>query len=177
MNTQPPTQTWQAPPEEPGPAPGVLFAGYAARLVAYIVDYVIVGIVFIVIAVVVALVTLGNAFDWSDLGGMTYEDVNGGALAAFVILMLLLVVAAVAYFPWFWWRGGATPGMRLFGIRVVRDRDGGPLTGGQAVMRLIGYWVNSMAVYIGFAWILIDKRRRGWHDLIAGTVVIEDPRR
>jgi len=28
-------------------------------------------------------------------------------------------------------------------------------------------------VYLGYVWIFIDARRRGWHDLIAGTVVIE----
>ena len=39
--------------------------------------------------------------------------------------------------------------------------------------RLLAYWIDSIALYIGFAWILIDKRRRGWHDLIAGTVVIQ----
>ena len=164
---------WQRPPEEAGPAPGVRFAGHGARLVAYIVDSIIIGIAFTVVALAVALVTLGAAFDWNDLRGMTYEDVNGGALAVFVILMLLLVLAAVLYFPWFWARGGATPGMRMFRLRVVRDRDGGPISGGQAAMRLIGYWINSATLYIGFAWILVDSRRRGWHDLIAGTVVIE----
>ena len=65
--------------------------------------------------------------------------------------------------------------MRVFRLRVVRDRDGGPISGGQASLRLLGYWVNGIVFYIGFAWILIDARRRGWHDLIASTVVIEDP--
>jgi uncharacterized RDD family membrane protein YckC len=56
---------------------------------------------------------------------------------------------------------------------VVRDVDGGPLSIGQAVIRLIGYWVSSAVLYLGFIWVLIDKRRRGWHDLIAGTVVVK----
>jgi uncharacterized RDD family membrane protein YckC len=25
---------------------------------------------------------------------------------------------------------------------------------------------------IGFLWVFVDKRRRAWHDLIGGTVVI-----
>ena len=32
---------------------------------------------------------------------------------------------------------------------------------------------SAAVVYLGFAWVFIDARRRGWHDLIAGTVVIE----
>lgn len=31
--------------------------------------------------------------------------------------------------------------------------------------------------FIGFLWILVDRRRRTWPDLIAGTVVIYDWRR
>ena len=79
----------------------------------------------------------------------------------------------LAYFPWFWARDGATPGMRMFGLHVVRDRDGGPISGGQAILRLIGYWVDGLVFYLGYIWILIDKRKRGWHDLIAGTVVVK----
>jgi uncharacterized RDD family membrane protein YckC len=63
--------------------------------------------------------------------------------------------------------------MRMMGLKVVRDVDGGPLSTGQAIIRLIGYWVSSAVLYLGFIWVLIDKRRRGWHDLIAGTVVVK----
>ncbi len=58
-------------------------------------------------------------------------------------------------------------------VKVVRDRDGGPITWGPAILRLIGYYVSALVFYIGYIWIFIDKRKRGWHDLIAGTVVIK----
>ena len=91
--------------------------------------------------------------------------------------MLLVVMFILSWFygglfETYW--NGQTPGMRLFGLRVVRDRDGGPISGGQAILRLIGFWINSAVFYIGWIWIFVDARRRGWHDLIAGTVVIED---
>ena len=63
--------------------------------------------------------------------------------------------------------------MQLMHVKVVRDDDGGPVTMGPAILRLVGYWVSALVFYIGFIWILIDKRRRGWSDLIAGTCVIE----
>src|SRR5215211_8631951 len=50
---QPPTTpivSWEAPTEAAGPAPGVTFAGFGARLVAYIIDAIIIGIVATVIA-------------------------------------------------------------------------------------------------------------------------------
>lgn len=157
---------WATPTEPSGPAPGLRFGGYGGRLVAYIVDIFLVSIVGMALALVLFLigaVLLAGGFD--ALAGAT-----------FVFLFVAMLVVSFGYFPWFWWRSGQTPGMRLFGLRVVRDRDGGPVGGGQAVLRLIGYYINGLILYLGFIWIFIDARRRGWHDLIAGTVVIEDSR-
>jgi uncharacterized RDD family membrane protein YckC len=62
--------------------------------------------------------------------------------------------------------------MKPFGLVVVRDADGGPVRIRTAILRLVGMYVASTVFYLGFIWIFIDKRRRGWHDLIAGTVVV-----
>ncbi len=151
------TSGWQAPEPEIGPAPGVVFAGPGARLVAYIVDVIIVSLVIVLLTIV------------------------GVALAVTIPLLAVLpfvavVVIPLVYFPYYWSSSGQTPGMKMMGIRVVRDRDGGPVTGGQAVLRLLGYWVSGFVFYLGYVWIFIDKRKRGWHDLIAGTVVVEAAR-
>lgn len=145
---------WSAPDPEGGPAPGVEFGSPGARLVGYIIDQVIqfgLSIALFLAAAVLA--------------------------AIFVPLGALAFVAGIAflflYFPFFWVRSGQTPGMRLMGIKVVRDRDGGPIGWGSAFLRLIGYWVSAIVFYLGFIWIFIDKRKRGWYDLIAGTVVIK----
>jgi uncharacterized RDD family membrane protein YckC len=65
--------------------------------------------------------------------------------------------------------------MKIFGLRVVRDADGGKISGGTAIVRLIGLWISFAIFYLGIIWILVDSRRRGWHDLLAGTVVIRQP--
>lgn len=147
---------WQAPEPEAGPSPGVAFAGPGARLVAYIVDIIVVSVAAFVLTILAILLA-----------------------ATLPILAILPIVAIIVvpllYFPYYWSRGGQTPGMKMMGIKVVRDRDGGPVTSGQAILRLIGYWVSALVFYIGYIWIFIDKRRRGWHDLIGGTVVISAP--
>lgn len=153
---------WSGPPRPAGPAPGVTFAPHGGRLVAYIIDSIIIIALVLAGSVVAAVPVIASQ--------------TAGAILATVVLFLLTVVVGIAYFPWFWARTGSTPGMRLFRLRVVRDRDGGPITAGTAILRLIGYWVSQTVFYIGFIWIFFDDRRRGWHDLIAGTVVIEDTR-
>lgn len=167
MATEQPPVAWQQPAEEEGPAPGIKFAGHGARLVAYIIDTIIVTALMIAVALVMGALVTGAA-----VSGSAGLAVGGGLL-----LVLAVIAVTFLYFPFFWARGGQTPGMKVFGIRIVRDRDGGPISGGQAFLRLLGYFVNGVVFYVGYVWILIDKRRRGWHDLIAGTVVIEDPRR
>jgi uncharacterized RDD family membrane protein YckC len=161
----PPPGAWQAPPPEPGPAPGVRFAGHGPRLVAYIVDSIIIGVVIVAVSILLGIVMAGAAA----------SDAAGAAVGGALLWLVVILVVSLAYFPWFWARGGQTPGMKMFRLRVVRDADGGPVSGMSAFLRLIGFWVNSVVFYIGFIWIFVDKRRRGWHDLIAGTVVIEQP--
>ena len=157
--TSPPSGAWAAPPLEPGPAPGVAFAPHGARLLSYLLDCLI---LFIVLAVFwVIVLAAGTAAG------------TGGALAGFGILLVGTIAVSIGYWPWFWMRGGQTPGMKPFGLFVVDDRTGGPVSGGAAALRYLGYIINGIALYIGFAWVLVDKRRRGWHDLIAGTVVIK----
>jgi uncharacterized RDD family membrane protein YckC len=145
---------WQPPEPEAGPAPGMEFAGPGARLVGYIVDIFIIGLVVALFAIIatVLLVTLPilSILPW---------------LAVFFVPLV--------YFPYFWSKSGQTPGQKMMGIKVVRDADGGPVSMGSAILRLLGYWVSGFVFYLGYIWIFIDKRKRGWFDLIAGTVVVK----
>lgn len=148
--------SWAGPEPSGRPAPGIEFASPGARLVAYIVDVLIQFALFIGVIAIAAI--LAVVFPPLFLLGF---------LAWFVI--------GIGYFPYFWAKSGQTPGMKLMQIKVVRDADGGPVSAGQAILRLIGYWVSGFVFYVGYIWIFIDKRKRGWHDLIAGTIVISVP--
>jgi uncharacterized RDD family membrane protein YckC len=74
-----------------------------------------------------------------------------------------------------WTIAGRTPGQALFGLRVVRI-DGTPVRLGRAFVRSLGYLLSSILL-LGFLWILVDHRRQGWHDKLAGTRVVYDWRR
>jgi uncharacterized RDD family membrane protein YckC len=160
--------SWQPPDRPAGPAPGVEFGDFGPRLVAYIIDGLLVGAVVVVGFLSWALISLVT-------GGFRNDTIGVGSAIWLAILVIGVTVIGLAYFPFFWARDGATPGMKMMGLRVVRDHDGGPISTGQAILRLVGYWVSGAVFYLGYIWILIDKRRRGWHDLMAGTVVIKAP--
>jgi uncharacterized RDD family membrane protein YckC len=177
MTPPTPPPTWPTPVESVGPAPGVNFAGHGARLGAYILDGIFLGVVVSAIMIITMLPILGTIVDratnqpdyWSDPA--TWSELGGG-FALFTVGFIVVMVIGLLYFPFFWARGGATPGMKIAGIRVVNDRDGSRIGWGAALLRLIGCWVSGTVFYLGFIWILVDGRRRGWHDLIAGTCVI-----
>ena len=139
----------------PARRPGVEFAEPGARLVAYIID------VLIITGVTVLLSIIGARF----------------LLPILPIVSIFFWIAAVAfgfvYFPYFWAKDGQTIGNRQMRIRVVRHMDGAPVSMGSAILRLVGYWVSGAVFYIGYIWIFVDNRRRGWMDLIAGTVVVK----
>ena len=162
-----PIVSWEAPAEEVGPAPGVKFAPHGGRFLAYILDGFIVLAVLILMTIALSLVLV--AIDRTGSGSAT----AAGAVIGTIAYIIGVLLATLAYFPYFWATSGQTPGMKPFHLYVVRDSDGGKISGAQAFVRLLGYWVSGAVLYIGFAWVFLDARRRGWHDLIAGTVVVE----
>ena len=87
------------------------------------------------------------------------------------------IPAVSVVFGWLYmWAGwtffGATPGKALWRLRVVTE-DGGRLGAGRAALRCLGYALASLPVKLGLLPILWDARRQGWHDRIAGTVVLQ----
>lgn len=158
-----------APPKPTGPAPGVAYASAGARLGAFIIDGLIVGLAI----GLVFLIAFGAMFGIVTSGSERAPGLFFAFFGLFPLLILGEYLVQAGYFAVFWYRSGATPGMRLVGIRVVRAVDGGTISKQQAILRAIGYWVSSAVLYLGFIWILIDDRRQGWHDKIAETLVIE----
>ena len=77
----------------------------------------------------------------------------------------------------FWIYKGATPGKMVVSARIVDATDrGGPMTKGQAVLRYAGYFVSLLPLGLGYLWVAFDRRKQGWHDKIAGTVVVRGRR-
>jgi len=68
---------------------------------------------------------------------------------------------------------GRTPGKWVAGIKVVTEDGLNPGVAIAIPREVLGRWVSIFAFGIGLIWILFDKRNQGWHDKIAGTIVIE----
>jgi uncharacterized RDD family membrane protein YckC len=100
----------------------------------------------------------------------------GSILLAITIVGLLLIIPWwILYMPYMWWKRGATFGQRALGLRVVRALDGGPIDGTTTFIRAIVFYAEDLLSpigLIGFIWAAFEPRKRAWHDMAAGTVVI-----
>ena len=77
-------------------------------------------------------------------------------------------VATVAFWVW----KQATPGKMLLRVKIVDARTGGRPSLGQFILRYVMYFPSVLVLALGFIWVAFDKRKQGWHDKVANTIVI-----
>lgn len=76
----------------------------------------------------------------------------------------------------FWIKTQSTPGKKMMSAIIVDARTGNKPSTSQFIWRYFGYFVAAIPFFVGFLWIIFDKRKQGWHDKLAGTVVIKQPK-
>ncbi len=142
------------------------YASFEMRLVAFVLDLIVL-ISFLMLFMAAAGLQLLVS---SDFG---VEDPSDFALyTMWVILLLYLFPFLPLYFWGMWvWRG-QTLGKITMSIKVVR-RDRTPVGPGTAALRLIGYLFSILLLFGGFLMIPFDRERRGLHDRLADTVVLD----
>ena len=88
----------------------------------------------------------------------------------FMQMLVWCVYTAICLHFW-----SATPGKILLRMKVVDAKTEGRINDGQVFLRSFGYMISMAFFGLGFLWILVNKRRCGWHDYFADTVVINLP--
>ena len=134
------------------------YAGFWVRVGAALIDT----IIFMIVIGVPLTYIYGSGY-WVD------EALIRGAWDA-ILNYLLPFVATI----WFWTRFCATPGKMALKLKVLDAKTGAKPTVGQSVGRYLGYFVSMIPLFLGFIWVGVDKRKQGFHDKLAGTVVVRD---
>ena len=129
----------------------VQYAGFWRRTGAMIIDSILLGAV---ISIIFGPVYVNSAF-W----------ILEGILESILTLVITVML---------WVRFVGTFGKLLMGCQVVDADTLGPITTKQAIIRYLGYYVSILCVMLGFLWIAWDKRKQGFHDKIANTIVVYD---
>lgn len=77
-----------------------------------------------------------------------------------------------AWAVWFWSRKGASPGKMALSLQVLDAKSGAIPSLKQSIGRYLAYFVAMLPLFIGVFWVIFDPRKQGWHDKLAGTVVV-----
>lgn len=145
------------------------YAGFGRRLLAFWID----AIILIPISFTVQKLMGAHTFDMFE--AQTLEQLKQMQQSQSSLIGLPAIVSiglGIAYYLIMWVNfDGATPGKKLMAIKIIKD-DGSKITYPVAFIRYIGN-ILSGTVLLGYLWIIWDKKKQGWHDKMAGTIVVK----
>jgi uncharacterized RDD family membrane protein YckC len=132
------------------------YVGFWPRVWASIIDTILVGVVTIPLL----LAIYGRE---RLASGITFTGPT-----EFFVSYILPAVAVIA----FWSAKHATPGKMVISAKIVDEKTGGPPSLKQHIVRYLGYFLSTFFFGLGFIWVAFDRKKQGWHDKLAGTVVV-----
>ncbi|UCC54007.1 MAG: RDD family protein [Anaerolineaceae bacterium] len=141
-------------------------ASFFSRFIAWLVD----GFAMAVIAILLSLLLSGLTGVARGTDSFLLSAAAGtlGVMVWFAILILQFL-----YFGYYWNKSGQSIGMKLTGIKVIRQ-DGNLMSYIRAALRgTFGYWVSGLIFGLGYIWAAFDGEKEAWHDKIFDTWVIE----
>jgi uncharacterized RDD family membrane protein YckC len=134
------------------------YVGFWPRVGATIID----AIIFVIITWPILFSIYGLSY---------FTDPETPFIAGPADFLISWVFPAVAIIL-FWLHKRATPGKMAILAQVVDARTGKGITVGQAIGRYLAYFIAFLPLFLGIIWVAFDSRKQGWHDKLAGTVVI-----
>jgi uncharacterized RDD family membrane protein YckC len=162
MSDAPKPPVWEAMPPATAGAAG--YGGFWIRVVAYIIDAILLNIAFGILGLVTGLSMVPTHFTDYDSPD-AYAAMGTAQLISLVITWLYFALMESSV-------RGATVGKMAVGLRVVTDQ-GNRLSFANATGRFFAKIISALILCIGFIMVAFTDRKRGLHDIIAGTLVIK----
>ncbi len=134
------------------------YSGFWIRLLASLID-------------TVWLLILTFALGWMIYGAIYFQstEFTQGYADLFITYVLPFILTIL-----FWYYKAATPGKMILGMRIVDANTLGKVSTGRLFVRYLSYYISMLVLGLGFLWVGWDKRKQGWHDKIARTLVIKE---
>lgn len=132
------------------------YSGFWTRFFAMVLDTII--LLFIIVALLYLFFGAAVTSNPEAVSGPLAFTINNGLPLLYTVL--------------FWRYWAATPGKKMMGVCLVDARTGGPVPLPRLVLRYFAYIVSALPLFLGFIWVVFDKHKRGFHDIIAGTLVV-----
>ncbi|WP_433268407.1 RDD family protein [Actinosynnema sp. CS-041913] len=158
---QPQQQAWGQQPGYGQPAfapPAGGYAEWGSRAMGALIDYVAPGVIVAILVIV----------------GTVAGDPT--------IALILSVVGYLAMLGWLiynsWYLAGTTGqsyGKKMAKIKLIKEETGQPIGFGNAFVRHLCHFVDSLPCYAGWFAPLWEVKKQTWADKILGTIVVNAP--
>ncbi|HON39390.1 MAG TPA: RDD family protein [Desulfomonilia bacterium] len=139
------------------------YAGFWVRVGATLIDSILI--------MLITLPILISIYGWDYL--LMEETGLIAGPADFLITWVLPAVAIIV----FWITKQATPGKMAISAKMVDASSGMAPSTGQCIGRYLAYLISMFPLCLGILWVAFDRKKQGWHDKLAGTVVVRQKRR
>lgn len=106
-----------------------------------------------------------------NLSNAQFLELLTKQITSFTLQNAIIAIAVIL----FWIYCSATPGKMLLKMKIVDAKTGARPSRKQCIIRYFGYIISILPLGLGFIWIYYDRKKQGWHDKIAGTVVLIAP--
>lgn len=151
-------------------------AGFWRRLVGTLLDAVLYGLA-LTAALIPAAVFLGLAVQdcISESDEIVCPDgaLQVGPLVVGIALGVVALVGIAIIYIRSLGRRGTTWGRTIVGVRVVDINTGEPIGIARALGRtLFANIISANVLYLGYLWMLWDKKRQTWHDKVTDSTVV-----
>ena len=114
----------------------------------------------------------GYGYGYGYEYGYEYNaNLSGTSAVIVAILGIIMLAWLIAEFVFF--AKSKSIGKAILGLQVVSSTDGKPLGFWKMVFRECIVKSASNVLALGYIWILIDDKNRGWHDKILDTYVVD----
>lgn len=135
----------------------VQYSGFWIRVLAALLD----SVWILLLTFTLVWMIYGAIYFESTEFSQGYVDILISWVLPFILTML------------FWYYRSATPGKMILGIKIVDADTLEKASTGKLLLRYLGYYIAMLPLFIGIFWVGWDSRKQGWHDKIAGTLVIK----
>lgn len=136
------------------------YVGFWPRVEAAVLD----GLFFAIAIISVLYMIYGRSYFRHDILQRGFVDVLNSIIAPSLSILL------------FWMLCASTPGKLLISAQIVDAKTGQKPRFRQFVIRYLAYYLSLLVFGLGFLQILFSARKQGWHDRLAGTLVVYRPR-
>jgi len=133
----------------------IRYAGFWLRTLATVIDSIwLYGIIYTIL--------------WFLVGPDIFNLEAHYTLTRFTFEWIIPLIVVMA----FWITKSASPGKMLFQMRIVDAKSFQPVSPSRLLVRYLAYFISMLPLFFGCLWVAWDKKKQGWHDKIARTVIV-----